>query len=114
MNEGYKAYISNQATLRRGVPVTDVPAFLQPVHALKGGEKKSSSGTGESGEVKASPKGEVPFLEDYRTVMVQRAVFQSLASMGLPAFTIHSVHNLPFHRPPSLSAGSWLADWKVL
>lgn len=35
--------------------------------------------------------GVVPPLEDYRTVMVQRAIFQSVASMGLPAFTIHSV-----------------------
>jgi fission process protein 1 len=33
----------------------------------------------------------IPSLEDYRTVMAQRAVFQSIASMGLPAFTIHSV-----------------------
>lgn len=33
----------------------------------------------------------IPPLEDYRTVMAQRAVFQSIASMGLPAFTIHSV-----------------------
>lgn len=37
------------------------------------------------------PIGKVGFLEDYRTVMVQRAVFQVLASMALPAFTIHSV-----------------------
>lgn len=37
------------------------------------------------------PVGKVGFLEDYRTVMVQRAVFQVLASMALPAFTIHSV-----------------------
>ena len=35
--------------------------------------------------------GHVPLLEDYRSVMAQRAVFQSLASMGLPAFTIHSI-----------------------
>ena len=35
--------------------------------------------------------GVVPPLEDYRTVMAQRAIFQSIASMGLPAFTIHSV-----------------------
>ena len=33
----------------------------------------------------------VPGIEDYRSVMVQRAVFQSIASMGLPAFTIHSI-----------------------
>jgi fission process protein 1 len=35
--------------------------------------------------------GTVAPLEDYRTVMVQRAIFQSIASMGLPAFTIHTV-----------------------
>jgi len=40
--------------------------------------------------VKAQP-GHVPAIEDYRSVMVQRAVFQSIASMGLPAFTIHSI-----------------------
>ena len=37
------------------------------------------------------PAGKVPAIEDYRAVMVQRAVFQSIASMGLPAFTIHSI-----------------------
>ena len=40
------------------------------------------------------PPGQPPVkvapLEDYRTVAAQRAVFQSIASMGLPAFTIHS------------------------
>lgn len=35
--------------------------------------------------------GHVPAIEDYRSVMAQRAVFQSVASMGLPAFTIHSI-----------------------
>ena len=35
--------------------------------------------------------GHVPMIEDYRAVMAQRAVFQSVASMGLPAFTIHSI-----------------------
>jgi mitochondrial fission process protein 1 len=35
--------------------------------------------------------GKIPAIDDYRAVMVQRAIFQSLASMGLPAFTIHSV-----------------------
>ena len=33
----------------------------------------------------------IPAIEDYKAVMAQRAVFQGLASMGLPAFTIHSV-----------------------
>jgi mitochondrial fission process protein 1 len=35
--------------------------------------------------------GKVAAIDDYRAVMAQRAVFQSIASMGLPAFTIHSV-----------------------
>lgn len=35
--------------------------------------------------------GNVPAIEDFRSVMAQRAVFQSIASMGLPAFTIHSI-----------------------
>jgi fission process protein 1 len=33
----------------------------------------------------------VPGLEDWKSVAAQRAVFQSVASMGLPAFTIHSI-----------------------
>lgn len=38
------------------------------------------------------PKPAAPtFMEDYRTVIAQRAIFQTLASMALPAFTIHSV-----------------------
>ncbi|CAZ79598.1 unnamed protein product [Tuber melanosporum] len=74
MNEGYKAYLANQATLRGGLKVTDVP--------------DEDAGYA---KVELHPKGNVPFLEDYRTVMAQRAVFQSLASMALPAFTIHSV-----------------------
>jgi hypothetical protein len=35
--------------------------------------------------------GKVAPIDDYRAVMAQRAIFQSIASMGLPAFTIHSV-----------------------
>ncbi|KAK2825729.1 hypothetical protein FQN49_007425, partial [Arthroderma sp. PD_2] len=37
------------------------------------------------------PTVKIPLSEDYRSVMAERAVFQSLASMGLPALTIHSV-----------------------
>ncbi|KAM5451791.1 hypothetical protein MaudCBS49596_003619 [Microsporum audouinii] len=37
------------------------------------------------------PTVKIPLSEDYRSVMAERAVFQSIASMGLPAFTIHSV-----------------------
>lgn len=35
--------------------------------------------------------GHVPAMDDFRSVMVQRAIFQGVASMGLPAFTIHSI-----------------------
>lgn len=74
--EGYKAYWQNQRVLNPQLVLSEkaqkVTGLLDP----------SSSD--------AKP-GVVPPLEDYRTVMVQRAVFQSIASMGLPAFTIHSV-----------------------
>ncbi|KAH9842069.1 Mitochondrial 18 KDa protein (MTP18) [Teratosphaeria destructans] len=35
--------------------------------------------------------GKVALIDHYGVVMAQRAAFQSIASMGLPAFTIHSV-----------------------
>lgn len=43
------------------------------------------------GEGLAWEPKKVPMIEDYRAVMAQRAAFQSVASMGLPAFTIHSI-----------------------
>lgn len=61
-NEGYKAYTRQYP----GSPSTDL----------------------KSNAVALLP---TPPLEDYKSVMVQRAIFQSVASMGLPAFTIHSV-----------------------
>lgn len=75
-HEGWKAYQRNQrllhpthnqhfdATVKEMPGTTAIPS-PQPVH--------------------------IPAIEDYRSVMAQRAVFQSLASMGLPAFTIHSI-----------------------
>jgi fission process protein 1 len=45
----------------------------------------------DSEDEEALKPGVVSPLEDYRTVMIQRAIFQSMASMGLPAFTIHSI-----------------------
>jgi len=55
-----------------------------PVKTELGTGEKSSDSTGDV-------QGKVVPLEDYRTVMAQRAIFQGLASMGLPAFTIHSI-----------------------
>lgn len=37
------------------------------------------------------PTTHIPLNEDYRVVMAKRALFQGIASMGLPALTIHSV-----------------------
>ena len=75
--EGYKSYLRNQRILHPGSPglvsqnVTD--ARSRPA------------------ETKTPERGHVPAIEDYRSVMLQRAIFQSVASMGLPAFTIHSI-----------------------
>lgn len=64
--EGYKARVRNQRILN---PQSDE-------------DKK---------EAEAHPNRMVPAIDDYRTVMAQRAIFQGVASMGLPAFTIHSI-----------------------
>lgn len=77
-HEGYKAYWQNQRTRNPQVALT---AHQQ---RILGSDATSEHST------KLEP-GVVTPLEDYRTVMAQRAIFQSLASMGLPAFTIHSV-----------------------
>jgi mitochondrial fission process protein 1 len=75
-HEGWKAYKRNQRLL--------YPTDNQHYDATA----KEMPGT------KALPSStpvHIPAIEDYRSVMAQRAVFQSLASMGLPAFTIHSI-----------------------
>jgi len=75
-HEGYKAYWHNQRVLN---PQLELSERQQKI-------------TGLSAPVPTDIKpGVVSPLEDYRTVMVQRALFQTIASMGLPAFTIHSV-----------------------
>ncbi|KAI1279989.1 mitochondrial 18 KDa protein-domain-containing protein [Xylaria sp. FL0933] len=74
--EGYKAYWQNQRILNPQVELSE----------------RQQKATGLPAIVPTDAKpGVVSPLEDYRTVMVQRGIFQSLASMGLPAFTIHSV-----------------------
>lgn len=76
--EGYKAYWHNQRTLNpqlelseKAKKITGLPDTADPSNTI-------------------APQA-VPPLQDWRTVMAQRAIFQSVASMGLPAFTIHSV-----------------------
>ena len=74
--EGYKAYLQNQKKL---FPETQSEPWRD------GSPKCGTLSPGSGGEARS-----VPPLEDYRTVMAQRGIFQALASMGLPAFTIHS------------------------
>ncbi|KAL9129073.1 MAG: hypothetical protein Q9217_002380 [Psora testacea] len=77
-HEGYKAYLRNQRVLYPGAPgVTSARSSDAREALVTAGGKPD--------------RGHVPAIEDYRAVIMQRAVFQSLASMGLPAFTIHSI-----------------------
>ncbi|KAI0515306.1 mitochondrial 18 KDa protein-domain-containing protein [Xylaria bambusicola] len=74
--EGYKAYWHNQRVLNPQLELSE--------------RQQKATGLSSVVPTQATP-GVVSPLEDYRTVMVQRGIFQSVASMGLPAFTIHSV-----------------------
>ena len=74
--EGYKAYWHNQRILNPQLQLTE--------------RQQRITGMPADGVREAKP-GVVAPLEDWRTVAVQRGIFQSIASMGLPAFTIHSV-----------------------
>jgi fission process protein 1 len=78
--EGYKAYWHNQRILNPQIELTTRQQQILGVDlaATPGSPAPAAPGT-------------IPPLEDYRTVMLQRGIFQSIASMGLPAFTIHSV-----------------------
>ena len=102
-NEGYKAYHRNQVALKDAAGPN--AHFSATAEAASKEKKTTPTATIEPGAAAASVAAAasqdnaltparrrdlVPPIEDYRTVMAQRAIFQSLASMGLPAFTIHS------------------------
>lgn len=78
-HEGWKAYKRNQRLLH--------PENDEHMQAVNSGPDKQDL------TQKTDPKEpvKIPAIEDWRSVAVQRAVFQSIASMGLPAFTIHSI-----------------------
>ncbi len=78
--EGYKSYWHNQRVLNPRVELTTRQQQILGVDM-----------TAAPGSPAPLAPGTVPPLEDWRTVMLQRGIFQSLASMGLPALTIHSV-----------------------
>jgi len=77
-HEGYKAYQRNRRIL---APSSDAYRDATGMHTPPGSEAAAVVAAG----------GRVPAIEDYRAIMAQRAVFQTVASMGLPAFTIHSI-----------------------
>lgn len=77
-HEGYKAYVRNLHIVH---PITQGEALIKARDA-----RDEVSG----GPSRPEP-GHVAAIDDYRSVMAQRAIFQGLASMGLPAFTIHSI-----------------------
>lgn len=83
--EGYKAYWHNQRILN---PQIELSARAQRVLRVNDATQEPVA---VSAQTAALTPGKITPLEDYRTVMLQRGIFQSLASMGLPAFTIHSV-----------------------
>lgn len=73
--EGYKSYWRNQAILNPELQLSGKKAKAAGLDALDPDTQSRA----------------VPPLENWKTVVAQRAIFQSVASMGLPAFTIHSV-----------------------
>jgi fission process protein 1 len=81
--EGYKAYLRQQQALHPEKR-TDVPV----IGKTSGADASVSTPSAES---RSLVPQKIPAIEDYRAVMAQRAVFQSIASMGLPAFTIHTI-----------------------
>ncbi|KAL4877322.1 mitochondrial 18 KDa protein-domain-containing protein [Aspergillus karnatakaensis] len=109
-HEGYKAYLRNRRVLAPPCEAYKDASDLSSQQVLMGMATGNVAGP-LSGSVSAKevqdgdetlsgtgkdtltpwPSTHIPLIEDYRVVMAKRAVFQSVASMGLPAFTIHSV-----------------------
>lgn len=99
-HEGYKAYCRNQRVLHPELDTGRETESEGVTTAIAGAAKVIKDKVKDMDGVKAGPgpatgselvPGRVPAIEDYRAVMAQRAVFQSVASMGLPAFMIHSI-----------------------
>ncbi|ERT02515.1 uncharacterized protein SPSK_05453 [Sporothrix schenckii 1099-18] len=93
--EGYKAYLHNQRVLNPTREFSERQKRLVGVDEVSDPFVRSTVKAGAQSSTATPPPalqpGVVTPLEDYRVVMLQRTIFQSIASMGLPAFTIHSV-----------------------
>ncbi|KAJ6104372.1 hypothetical protein N7523_010692 [Penicillium sp. IBT 18751x] len=97
-HEGYKAYLRNRrALVPPGETYKDASELPQDqiIRGMATGNIAGPLGVSEEGEKEQElapwSTTEISLAEDYRMVMAKRAVFQGIASMGLPAFTIHSV-----------------------
>lgn len=90
-HEGYKAWCSNQRTLYPEKYIDEAEAGSL-AGKIKGAAQEVQNKLGASApDASSITPGHVVPINDYRAIMAQRAVFQGLASMGLPAFTIHSI-----------------------
>ncbi|BCR87133.1 mitochondrial fission process 1 family protein [Aspergillus chevalieri] len=97
-HEGYKAYLRNRRALAPAGEAYKDAKDLTQEEVLKGmatGDLTTGNNSRPSeyadGNLMPWKTTGIPLIEDYRVVMAKRAVFQGLASMALPAFTIHSV-----------------------
>ncbi|GIK07848.1 hypothetical protein Aspvir_003517 [Aspergillus viridinutans] len=90
-HEGHKAYLRNRHVLAPPGEAYKDAKDLSANEVVKGMATGDMGGPSAGAELAPWPTTPIPLIEDYRMVMVKRAVFQSIASMGLPAFTIHSV-----------------------
>ncbi|KAL4787589.1 mitochondrial 18 KDa protein-domain-containing protein [Aspergillus varians] len=114
-HEGYKAYLRNRRVLAppcdayhdsskytnqeivMGMATGNVSGSLSssPIPSPSsltdglGGAAPATAGSGDT--LTPWPTKHIPLIEDYRVIMAKRAVFQGVASMGLPALTIHTV-----------------------
>jgi fission process protein 1 len=94
-HEGYKAYLRNRRVLAPPCEAYKDAKDLTHDQVVKGMATGNIGGPLRPGEsldtLEPWPTTRIPLIEDYRMVMAKRAVFQSIASMGLPALTIHSM-----------------------
>lgn len=99
-HEGYKAYLRNRRALAPPGDAHKDASSITSEQILRGMAtgnismpltKEGRAAQKEKDSLTPWPTTEISLAEDYRMVMAKRAVFQSIASMGLPAFTIHSV-----------------------
>ncbi|KAJ5480881.1 hypothetical protein N7539_006775 [Penicillium diatomitis] len=99
-HEGYKAYLRNRRALTPPGDAHKDASDIPSEQVIRGMATGNIRGPLSTEEVVSRDKDsftvpwsetQISLAEDYRMVMAKRAIFQSIASMGLPAFTIHSV-----------------------